>query len=334
MKLKLALILTVLLVSCGESNSISEKKVAGRIDNINIYTEDLDDLVKYDVYDALKRIELLRKSAFEQIVRESIFNTTSQKLGMTYEEFIEKSVLDNVNDSSVQMFIRINNLMITGIRDVKNGYKILYPNTPEGLILAREEYINFLTNSLYDSLKQGFKIEYQLKSVKIPRIKIDDVPVVYYSGKSDAATSVVLIANFDCENCIAFFPLFDSLYTKYQDKVKFGYIPYSKSIASLYSQIANKKGLAWEFVKASYSLSGQNDSTKLVKLIKKIGISDSLIDHYSGDKQLLEGLSQNEEVLRRKRIFTTPTLLINGELVLDLYDFRKLENLITKSLTD
>ena len=157
----------------------------------------------------------------------------------------------------------------------------------------------------------------------------------YYRGNLKSEVSVIIISDFDCESCINAHSLYNSIYEEYKDKVKFGYIHYSAmpTFAEIASDAANKQNRFWEFQDSLYAYRGYIDSTAVFKIAHNMSMD---INKFQNDIANDDGKKAIENTINQLvllGVYATPTLIINGRLIVDSNSKEEICHLIDEELS-
>jgi len=315
----LVLFFLVLQLSC-KNGSSENKKVIAKISGNEIYLNEADKYVQYELYEALQRIYVLRKAAAEELIDKKVIELEAKSLNLSYDQFLDKEINNKINDSAVNIFIKSHHLDSIGMPDITKGYRIVFPNTTEGKLMARDEYKKNLKNELVQSIKSKYKIDFFLTPPTAPKIDINDLSVIHYRGNLQSNKVVVFISDFTCENCRAAYPVLEKIFEKYKDKIKFGFTHFSPSVtlASICAEAANVQGKFWKYESSVFSTrDAKNDTSSFIAIANRIGLNiDKFRQDISGDS-IRKSISMNIDMLKAKKIYSTPTILLNGTVILD-----------------
>ena len=192
----------------------------------------------------------------------------------------------------------------------------------------------FIIDNLLDSLKQNKRIVQYIYPPKSPSIDLSNLHT-YYRGNLQSKVSIIIISDFDCESCINAHNLYETIYQKYKEKVKFGYIHYSATptFAQIASEAANRQNKFWEFHDSLYTHKGYIDSITVYNIAHSTSMD---INKFKKDieddagKKLIEK-SINQLVLLG--VYATPTIIVNGRLIVNSNSKREICHLIDEELS-
>ena len=329
-------ILSFSQISCN-NKSIENKKVIAKINTEEIYLNAADNYVKYELYDALQRIYVLRKAAAEELIDKKIIELEAKSLHLSVDQFLDKEINTKISDAAVNTFIKTHHLDSLGMPDINNGYRLKFPNTIEGKLIAKEEYKKNLRKDLLQGLKAKYKVELLLTPPVAPKLNIDDLYVTHYRGNLASTVVMLLVSDFTCENCRAAYPGFENIFEKYKSKVKFGYTHFSPNVtlASICSEAANIQGRFWEYEHAVFSTPNlkTGDTATFLGIANRLGLDINKFRKDMFNDSIPAVIQKNIEILKAKRIYATPTILLNGTVILDVFDIDKIQKLLDEALT-
>ena len=252
---------------------------------------------------------------------------------MTYQEYIDDYVNAQIEQFGIDSLLKRYRLeSITEFRG-KSIYSVAV-DSPTGKATRSFHLKGTIVNNLLDSLKRNKKITQYLYPPKSPRVDLDNLHT-YYRGNLKSEVSVIIISDFDCESCINAHTLYNSIYEKYKDKVKFGYIHYSTmpTFAEIASDAANKQNKFWEFQDSLYAYRGYIDSTAVFKIAQNMSMD---INKFQNDIASNDGKKAIENTINQLvllGVYATPTLIINGRLIVDSNSKEEICHLIDEELS-
>ncbi|HEX6171250.1 MAG TPA: thioredoxin domain-containing protein [Chitinophagaceae bacterium] len=325
----------ILQVSCIDKNT-ENKKVIAKINEDDIYLNDADNYVKYELHDALQRIYVLRKAAAEELIDKKIIELEAKGLQLSVDEFLDKEINTKISDETVNKFINTHHLDSIGMPNMNNGYHVVFPNTIEGKLIAKEEYRKNLRNDLLQSLRAKYKVEVFLTPPIAPKVNIADLSVTHYRGNLGSNIVLLIISDFTCENCRLAYPEFEKIFEKYKEKVKFGFTHFSPNItlAAICSEAANTQGKFWEYQHAVFSTPylKTDDTVTYIAIAKRLGLDINKFRHDMFNDSIRKEIQYNIGTLKARRIYATPTVLLNGAVILDVFDITKIQKLLDEAL--
>lgn len=327
----IGIIILPLLISCNQKSKQPEK-IAARIDNTEIRLSEIDNYVRYEIFEALQRIYILRKAATEELINDKLFELEATHLQISKEKFLQEQVYNKIADSSVNRYVQDHKLDSSGMPDITNGYRIIFPNTPEGRILARDVFKKQLLNDLSDGLKRKYNIQFLLTPPQAPTFDIANIPVIHYRGNLQSRIVFLVISDFACSNCRANYAELERMINKYDKKIKFAFTHFSShaTLASVCSEAAGLQGKFWEYYHKVFTAANLKDDDEggFIDLAKNVGLDiEKFKKDISGDS-LKQLVATNIEAIKSRRIYATPTFVLNGKVILEIHNITEIEKMI------
>lgn len=316
-----------------QNSKYTEKDIVAEFDGETIYANEINTIIKQELYDELCRIHEIKKKALEQLINVKLLQKEADKKQMTYQEYIDDYANTQIKKFGIDSLLKQYRLeSITEFRG-KSIYSVAV-NSPTGKVTRDFHLKGAIVDELLDSLKRDKKIVQYLYPPKSPSINLNNLHA-YYRGDLQSEVSVTIISDFDCESCIKAHPLYNSIYEDYKEKVKFGYIHYSTmpTFAEIASDAANKQNRFWEFQDSLYAYKGYIDSTAVFKIAHNMSID---INKFQKDIASNDGKKAIENTINQLvllGVYATPTLIINGRLIVDSNSKEEICHLIDEELS-
>lgn len=330
-----AMMIVLFYASCNsqQNSKYTEKDIIAEFDGETIYANEINTIIKQELYDELCRIHEIKKKALEQLINVKLLQKEADKKQMTYQEYIDDYVNTQIKKFGIDSLLKQYRLeSITEFRG-KSIYSVAV-NSPTGKVTRDFHLKGAIVDELLDSLKRDKKIVQYLYPPKSPSINLNNLHA-YYRGDLQSEVSVTIISDFDCESCIKAHPLYNSIYEDYKEKVKFGYIHYSTmpTFAEIASDAANKQNRFWEFQDSLYAYKGYIDSTAVFKIAHNMSMD---INKFQKDIASNDGKKAIENTINQLvllGVYATPTLIINGRLIVDSNSKEEICHLIDEELS-
>ncbi|MDY7255159.1 thioredoxin domain-containing protein [Bacteroides sp. A1-P5] len=329
------MMIVLFYASCNsqQNSKYTEKDIVAEFDGETIYANEINTIIKQELYDELCRIHEIKKKALEQLINVKLLQKEADKKQMTYQEYIDDYANTQIKKFGIDSLLKQYRLeSITEFRG-KSIYSVAV-NSPTGKVTRDFHLKGAIVDELLDSLKRDKKIVQYLYPPKSPSINLNNLHA-YYRGDLQSEVSVTIISDFDCESCIKAHPLYNSIYEDYKEKVKFGYIHYSTmpTFAEIASDAANKQNRFWEFQDSLYAYKGYIDSTAVFKIAHNMSID---INKFQKDIASNDGKKAIENTINQLvllGVYATPTLIINGRLIVDSNSKEEICHLIDEELS-
>ncbi|MBI4649135.1 MAG: thioredoxin domain-containing protein, partial [Bacteroidia bacterium] len=218
--------MSIILSSCNNrsnelsSGSLLNDYVIAQIDTSRIYISEIDKLAKQELYDQLYRIYTIRKVVLNENIKDRLLENEAKKHCKTKDEFINIYYSRMINDSNISKYMSQRNLNY--IPELKRTLKYYDIENDKGKELIIESYKRYLLERLTDSLKLVHKIKVFLKPPLPPEISLNNIPA-HYRGNMNSKITLLEVSDMECDKCREYYPVYEKLYNKYKDKVRFGF---------------------------------------------------------------------------------------------------------------
>lgn len=329
------MLMVLFYTSCNpQKNAMhTEKEVIAEFDGEAIYANEINTIIKQELYDELCRIHEVKRKALEQLINVKILQKEANKKQMTYQDFIDNYTDAKIKQLGVDSLLKKYNIKsITEFRE-KSIYSVAV-DSPTGKVTRDFHLKGAIVDELLDSLKRDKKIVQYLYPPKSPSINLNNLHT-YYRGNLQSKVSVTIISDFDCESCIKAHPLYNSIYEDYKEKVKFGYIHYSTipTFAEIASDAANKQNRFWEFQDSLYAYKGYIDSTAVFKIAHNMSMDINKLQKDIADNNGKKSIENTINQLVLLGVYATPTIIINGRLIVNSNSKKEICHLIDDELS-
>lgn len=329
------MLMVLFYVSCNsqQNSKCTEKDIIAEFDGEVIYANEINTIIKQELYDELCRIHEIKRKALEQLINVKILQKEANKKQMTYQDFIDNYTDAKIKQLGIDSLLKKYNIKsITEFRE-KSIYSVAV-DSPTGKVTRDFHLKGAIVDELLDSLKRDKKIVQYLYPPKSPSINLNNLHT-YYRGNLQSKVSVTMISDFDCESCIKAHPLYNSIYEDYKEKVKFGYIHYSTipTFAEIASDAANKQNRFWEFQDSLYAYKGYIDSTAVFKIAHNMSMDINKLQKDITDGDGKKSIENTINQLVLLGVYATPTIIINGRLIVNSNSKKEICHLIDDELS-
>lgn len=330
---KIILFITLLFFLSCSKNSQTKKQAAGIISNDTIYVNEIDPLIEQQLYDFLYEVYTNRKGVLEEIVKERILVIEAKMLKISKEELLLRNVDNKVTDEGLKTFIKQNHLQ-DGLQLVKNKMlKVYKNNTEEGHKAYIENYKDYLKRMYIESLLKKHNFKILLEPPKLPKISLKNIHI-QYKGNNSSKVTLLEISDLDCSVCKKAAPLYEKIFEKYKEKIKWGFVHFSNEVTlqAVVAEAAGKQGKFWEmqnllvksehfFDTLSYYKLAENLNLNLPKF--KIDLKDTII-HNLINNTILK--------LRDAKFYATPSIVVNEKIISNSFSQDEIEKAINEAL--
>lgn len=327
------ILLIIFFTACSRREESVKKKVVAKIGDEMLYADELNTIIKQELFDELNKIYDIKKKALEQLINVKVLQSEANKKQLSYQQFINDYTDNQIKRLGLDSLFRHYNIQSTiEFRDT-NMYNISI-NSTDGKYSRLYQLRGAIVDDLLDSLKQNKRIVQYLYPPKSPLIDLADLHT-YYRGNLHSKISVIIISDFDCGACINSHDLYESIYQQYKEKVKFGYIHYSAmpTLAQIASEAANRQNRFWEFHDSLYAHKGYIDSTAVYDIAHSLSMD---INKFKKDIENVIGQKLIEKTINQLvliGVYATPTIIVNGRLIVHSNSKDEITHLIDEELS-
>ena len=201
------ILFTFIMFSCNE-----KRKQVATVGEKHFFLDEVDASIEPKLFQHLMEIYEERSNAIDLMIELHILNEEAKKRGITYENFIDSLYKAEIYDTP-----RKDGYMIY-MQDSTKNFDISYEQGNQ-YIFRKEK--RELRKKWVDSLNRVYDVKIDLKRPeKILHMNLDDVKCYYRNGDHFPLT-MWIISDFDCSVCKELYPVFESIYEKYKEKINF-----------------------------------------------------------------------------------------------------------------
>lgn len=332
----LLLIFIYILCSCNNSKNkgLNNNSIIAFVDTIPITYDQIDSKISQEIYDELSRVYMIRKIALDETIKDQILKAEALKHNLSPDQYINSLYTKAIKNGSVQRFMEVNHYeeRIPNLERTLVYYDIKSKKGSEILIKKVKES---LVSELTDSLRKKSKIKIFLSPPKSPAIRIENL-LVHYEGNLNSKVTFLIVSDFECDMCRKFNYIFDSLYVKYKDKVRFAYTNFGSSvtISAIASESAAKQDKFWDMHDSLYASKNLPDTNEIFKIVKTLKINTDKFKKDFRDESIKKSLEYNLHLLINSGIYATPTIMINNRPVFNSSSVSEIEQILLQTLSN
>jgi protein-disulfide isomerase len=136
--------------------------------------------------------------------------------------------------------------------------------------------------------------------------------------------------------CKQYSGLFEELYSKYKDKVRFGFTHYGSYVSNsaIATECAAKQGAFWQMHDAIFKLSIVPDTSYLFKMANDLNLDVVKFKRDFQEIELTSRINENLQKINSVGIYGTPTIVINNKLVYNSGSLDEIENLLNNEMNN
>jgi protein-disulfide isomerase len=318
------IIYTALLLFINCKNTSPKKDYIAKVNNVTISSATVDHLIEQELYGTIQQIYFLRKTAAEELVHEQLLELEARERKITKEQLVTQEIESKITPENIEVYIKELALEERGIPNINNGYRLVNVRSEEGRQLVKEDFRRYLKNNLLTSLKNKYPVEINLQPPTPPAISTAGIPVMHYRGHTQSAITFLEISDFECDNCRKNASLYKAIFEKYKDKVRFAFTHFSGGVtlSATIAEAAGKQGKFWEAHDALFAHPGLHptDTAAYLQLMQQAGIDTGQLKKAIKDTSTYQSIKNNINAVKAAKIYATPTLLINGRMVMEPFN--------------
>jgi len=327
----ISLVLSFFLANPFLNAAENPDQVVAEVYGQKITAGDINKAAGADLYQLKKRMYELKKKTIEEKIDEKILEKEAARKKMTKEALIEKYVTKRskkVSKKAINKFYKENKAQLRGTKDQ-------YTERIKSFLRAENERKAY--KKYVGGLKKRARAKIYLKKPERYRVKLQLTEAPRY-GKKSAKVEIVEFSDFDCTYCSKLSDSLDKISKKYGRKVSrvFKAFPLARHkdapLAHQASLCADDQKKFWPFHKKLFKNQGKLQRSNLETYAKavKLDMTKFLQCLDSGEKaaQVQKDMAEGTEAGVR----STPTLFVNGQMVVGAVPQQELEEIINEEL--
>jgi len=327
-------ILILSLFSCSQikRDRVQKNDIAAIIDKDTVFISSIDKNIQNELYEELFSIYYFREIGLEIIIKEHLIKKEVKNNNLTRRQLIKNEIGNKLSENGLSDFIKNNGLQDYLI-DSNNPLHRIDSNSEQGKKRIAKMYREYMFENYIHSLKKKYNVKSYLSPPLPPTKDLIGIEK-HFHGNVQSVTNIVLASAFDCPECINFHPVYQRLYKKYKNRVKFGLIHLTPEVnlPIMTSEYAHQQGKFWEMYDLIYEQQPK-DTTEYFHLAKQIGLDSVQLMSYLNNKTVKQNIQTNLEALMAEDIIRTPSILINDRLYYGGFSFEKISEYLDAELS-
>ncbi|PKP07926.1 MAG: hypothetical protein CVU09_17950 [Bacteroidetes bacterium HGW-Bacteroidetes-4] len=253
-------------------------------------------------------------------------------MNISPELMIDSIVFRNLNENNLIKFAKQSYFDTRGI-PVKNTFKRVDINTPLGKESLLLHYKESLMAKFLDSLKKVYDIKINLTPPIQPLVNMNLIHA-NYKGNLESEVTFWLLSDIECQVCKEAKPIYDEIYDKYNNSVKFAFSYYSSEItlSSLALESAKKQGKFWEMYERLNDYENRIDNNFVYSTANEIGLNMTMFNSDIQNSRTYKNIEDNYKNINDQGFYGTPTVIVNNRVILDSFSKIEIENRIEEEL--
>ncbi|MBD65425.1 MAG: hypothetical protein CME62_09470 [Halobacteriovoraceae bacterium] len=331
-------LLIFILAACLKANSKPEfifkssenKKIAAQIGEVKISHEELNREIETELYK--KRLEIfeLKMNRLKTLLTEKLIQNDPKSKGLSNDQYLEKYILSDIKikKSEIESFMQKQGVP----KNQKDN-----PRVKERVVqyLKAQKKTTLLEQWLADQTKnQKIEVYFEKPSPLIYKVEVGKAPVL---GKKSAPITIVSFSDFQCPYCSKAASVLKRVYDKYPDKVKlvFKHFPLSfhrrakpAALASLCAHDQRPEAF-WQMHDAFFFDKAPLGTNKIIELAtQQLKLNKKQFEECFKNKKFAAQLQRDIEQAEELGIKGTPTVYLNGQLLIDSLSYQNYVDMI------
>ncbi len=317
------------ITGCGQNK---EPKAIARIGNHEITLDKVDATIQKELYVMLENIYLLRKQALNDLIGEKLLETEAKNCNISIDSLVAINVTHKISDSLLSAKA---NSFSGKIPLSSSLYQFADFKTEYGKQVLKQYVTNESRAAYIDQLREKYKntIEVYLEEPNKfqPEIKFNNANI-HFVDLEKKQNTIILIGNYECDNCKIAEPIIFELYEKYKKNFKLGFAGYdtAPSISMRCAESAALQGKYWEMHHKIMNHRQTLDSLNALKFASEINLNITQFKSDFSSKKVVNKISASNKEIESLGITQTPAIIINDKLYGGAYDKKSLESYLIK----
>jgi protein-disulfide isomerase len=328
------LFFSILFFSCQTKKSKPhiQSGIAFTIDSKAYSYKDVDATVRQELFDELNRIYSIRKIAIDFMIQKEILKIEAKAKNISTDDLLDSLYKKKITDANRIKYIKENDYT-EGIPILEKGYQTYDIKSKKGKRVLLERLKKTILHEYIDSLKTVYNINIYLKPPTSPTIKIKNL-MTYYKGNLDSNITFLQISDLECEMCREYAPIFNELYQKYKDSVRFGFTQFGSytSLSAIALESSGKQGKFWEMYDSIAFTKNLPEKIDLLKIAKNIDLNLEQFNFDLESENIKTALKDNFSKLDAAGIYGTPTIMINNKLIYNSSSIEDIEKILIEEI--
>jgi len=303
---------------------------AAKIDDLNITDAELIKGIESDIYEEESKIFDMKMQRVKEILKDRLIALDTRAKGMTKEEFLQKHIYKKVEEKEIEDFIKERGLPKEQITpDIKERIRTLLQTEKD------QKTADAWINSVMDKKV----VEIYFKKPERPKFKVD-IGSAPLKGVSSAPISIVEFSDLQCPHCAKGHELVGKLIEKYKDKVSVAFknfpLPFhtqakAAAIATLCVHEQSNDAY-WKLVDILFKNQNKLEITDIAAHVNKLGIDNGKYSDCVKGNKFEAKVDADLEQGKILGVKSTPTLFINGKIILGAQPIEVVSEIIDEDL--
>jgi protein-disulfide isomerase len=328
------IIYLLVTMACLHRNEKISTDIVATIQEEKILSQDIDLAVKQELYNKLYQIFIIRNTQLQRTINLKIILLESEKYHVSPDSLLNYFVYSRIETQKLLNFPKVsynefNNTQIQSNHQV--NYKTSRSNRQEILF---ENLWNDKLKKYLDSLQVLYKVSVYLQPPQLPMDIVDKISK-NYKGNLNSNVTVWLISDLDCNTCREAKPTYDSLFTKYKNKIKYAFSDYSTEvkISSLALECSSNQNKFWDMYNSLSNSTINISFDRAIQLAYDIGLNVKKFISEMQDSLTYHKIYANFKRINDAGIVGTPSIIVNNKVINNPTSMKEIENVINYELS-
>lgn len=333
------IVLTLLasLIGCGATNggatpaaAAESQEVLASAGSVEITRSEVERRGLMTLMDVDQQRDKTMREVIRQLAVEKVLIRVAEERNMTIEELADLEVaqkIATVTDADIQEFWDANQHRV-GDRTLDELRDQIGKTLVDQRMQAR--YAEFL-----DELMVAHPVEFNMD---YPRADVKPQPDAQTRGPHDAPVKIIEFGDYECPYCRRVHPVVERVLAEYGDQIHYTFQDYPLSIhpraipAATAARCAAEQDRYWDFHEHLMVIQGDLSFDNLKARAVEVGLDPAAFDQCFDSRRHEDGVREAAEIGRMLGIQSTPTILINGRLLVGVKSFEAFKEILDEEL--
>jgi len=320
----------LVLLFAGSAFSQTPDAVVASVNNVEITQKQVDDSVSARIYPLQQQLYAVRKAALENLVVSKILESEARARGVSVEQLRRELTLGEivVTHAQVEQAYKQNASFFAAMSPDEARERLR-------LDLENQERMKHYRAGL-DALRKKWTIRMSFAPPAFVT-ELDD-GVSPAKGSKSAAVTIVEFSDFECPYCNAVQRTLKQVLESYRDQVRlvFKHLPLEGHRNSLpaarAAYCAGEQDRFWQFHDAVFG-ARELSSTSFTQIANDLGLGLAKFQECLNSEQSHAAIVRDLEAARLFKIESTPSFIINGNLIQGALSFADFQKIIEQELS-
>lgn len=306
-------------------------EIVAEVNGTKITVGELNKALGADLYEMEKRVYLFKKSKIEEHIGKILLEKEAVKNKTTVREVIEKNVqkhVKKIKDKDVDTFYEQNKMHLSGPKDQ-------YVERIRSFLA--QEYYNESYQAYINKLKKKTDAKIYLKKPERFKVALFLTPAPQ-RGREDAKVQIIEFSDFECPFCSKLAETLTQINKKYGKKVNLVFKAYPLTrhthavLAHQAALCADDQKKFWPYHDTLFKHSQNLKREDLEKYAKDLKLDLETFRKCLDSGEKLSKVQKEIAEAEEAGVRSTPTLFVNGQMMVGAVSPEELEEVIQEEL--